>query len=64
MITWLKGIKRVKTPKYTQEISGYRCSGCNAFETSPRRKCPNCGGEYKGKIQKSRNTINIKESEE
>ena len=63
IITWIKGIKRVKTNRYTQEIEGYRCSKCSNFETSPRRICSKCGGEYKGKIQPSRNSIKI-ESED
>jgi rRNA maturation endonuclease Nob1 len=50
IITWLKGVKRIRGPKFTQEISGYKCSHCNAFESSPRRECPVCGGTYKGKL--------------
>ena len=50
MITWLKGMKRVKENRMTREVSGYRCSGCNYFVLKQLRVCPNCNGEYKGKI--------------
>ena len=50
MITWLTGITRVKEQNYTKEVSGYRCSGCRHFELYPLRNCPNCGGEYMGKL--------------
>ena len=51
MITWLKGMTRIKGEKYTREVAGFRCSGCNYFALRQMRKCPSCGGEYKGKIQ-------------
>ena len=50
MITWLKGVKRVKSGEITREIKGYRCSGCNYFVLSPMRKCPDCGNEFAGKV--------------
>lgn len=51
MITWLKGTKRIKGEKFTREISGFRCSGCNYFVLKQMRKCPECGNEFMGKIQ-------------
>lgn len=51
MITWLRGMTRTKNEKYTREIQGYRCSGCNYFVLKQMRRCPSCGGEYKGTIQ-------------
>lgn len=50
VITWLKGVTRVKGGKYTREISGYRCSNCSNFVLKQIRTCPSCGGEYLGKI--------------
>ena len=64
IITWLPGKIRIKTPKYTQEISGYRCSNCNTFESSPRRTCPMCHGTYKGRIVPSRENVNNSEAED
>ena len=51
IITWLRGKTRIKNEKYTREIEGYRCSSCNNFVLRPMPKCPECGGEYKGKVQ-------------
>ena len=50
LITWLKGIHRVKTDTFTEEIAGYRCSHCNLFSELPLRVCPRCSGEYQGKL--------------
>lgn len=50
MITWLKGMKRVKQGNYSKEVAGYRCSVCNNFQERQTRTCSKCGGEYLGKI--------------
>ena len=50
MITWLKGMIRVRDEEGSREIQGYRCSSCNHFEEKQQRICPNCNGEYLGKI--------------
>ena len=50
-ITWLKGIRRIKSSAYTREVEGYRCSACNYFVLKTVRNCPNCGGEFAGKVQ-------------
>ena len=57
MITWLKGIKRVKSGKHTREIHGYRCSKCNEFVLRPIRVCPNCGDKFNGVVQDLRGVI-------
>lgn len=63
IITWLPGKMRIKGPKFTQEISGYRCSNCNAFESAQRRVCPVCHGSYKGKITPGHVTVKENENE-
>lgn len=50
MITWLKGMTRVKDEQGSIEIQGYRCSSCNHFEEKQKRICPKCKGEYLGTI--------------
>ena len=64
IITWLPGKVRIRGPKFTQEISGYRCSHCNTFESSPRRCCPGCHGTYKGKIVPGRDDVKITEKKD
>ena len=46
LITWLRGVKRIRGGEYTKEISGFRCSNCNYFALRPMMKCPECGGDY------------------
>lgn len=55
MITWLKGVKRVKSGKTTREINGFRCSKCNEFVLRQIGACPNCGDKFAGAVPKNIN---------